>query len=162
MIQIGNKFGRLIVVSKSDSKNGQSRWNCICDCGNTTTSYGSSLRKGTAGSCGCLRAERVAASKTKHGDAKNNSRSPTYRSWESMIRRVSSKKYKGYAKYGGRGIVVCDSWRSSYSDFLKDMGERPDGTSLDRINPDGNYEASNCRWADTYTQRNNRSKLKSI
>lgn len=155
MISIGDRFGRLTVISKGESKNTQTRWVCKCDCGNSTLSYGPALRKGQSTSCGCYRKERIVAAKTKHGAARSSHRTPTYRSWESMIRRVSSPEYKGFHRYGGRGISVCNRWRD-YGLFLKDMGERPNGTSLDRINPDGNYEPNNCRWADAMTQRHNR------
>lgn len=158
MISVGDKFGRLTVKSKGESKNGQCRWFCVCECGNETLSYYGNLKKGVSTSCGCFRKEQIAKSLTTHGDAGQNKRSPTYRSWESMIRRVSSEKYKGYHRYGGRGITVCDRWRESYQSFLEDMGERPLDRTLDRINSDGNYEKENCRWADALTQSQNRLK----
>jgi len=143
------------VISKAESKNGQARWHCKCKCGNTTVSYAPALRTGTSTSCGCFRKERVAAAKTKHGHARNKARDATYRSWESMRRRINSELYKGHAHYGGRGIVIDPRW-DDYENFLRDMGPRPEGTSIDRIDVNGNYERANCRWADATTQRHNR------
>lgn len=81
---------------------------------------------------------------------------PTYRSWKAMKQRCYREKDPYFAQYGGRGITVCDRWRSSFSAFLADMGERPAGTTLDRIKLDGNYEPSNCRWATRKEQNRNR------
>jgi hypothetical protein len=83
-----------------------------------------------------------------------------FNSWRSMIARCYSVNAEGYDRYGGRGIKVCDSWRNSFSDFYKDMGERLKGMSLDRIDVNGNYEPSNCRWADNKTQNRNTRKAK--
>ncbi len=88
----------------------------------------------------------------------NTSNSATYRSWSMMISRCYNKNNKDYYNYGARGIKVCDEWRFSYDNFFDDMGERPKPLTLDRINPDGNYELTNCRWASAITQANNTSK----
>ena len=80
---------------------------------------------------------------------------PTYRSWASMIQRCTNEKRHNYAYYGGRGITVCVRWRD-FDAFLADMGERPDGTTLDRIDNEGNYEPGNCEWATPKQQSNNR------
>ena len=92
----------------------------------------------------------------RHGhNRKVGRKTPTYLSWDNMIQRCTNPNRPEYPYYGGRGITVCDRWRS-YENFLADMGERPDGLTLDRINNDGNYEPGNCRWADRETQVRNR------
>ena len=94
--------------------------------------------------------------KFKHGHSRNNSdRTPTYHSWYAMKRRCSSVNYYNYHNYGGRGIKVCERW-NDFKNFLEDMGERVSGTTLDRIDVNGNYEPGNCRWADAKTQRANK------
>lgn len=99
----------------------------------------------------------------KHGDANVNHSvkhgmygSSTYVSWRSMIARCCNSKHKAYRNYGGRGITVCERWRNSFTDFLADMGERPEGTTLDRKENNGNYEPGNCRWATPKEQTRNR------
>lgn len=85
---------------------------------------------------------------------------PAYYSWANMIHRCNSPSNKFYPKYGGRGISVCDSWKNSFDNFLKDMGERKAGMTLERINVNGNYEPLNCTWADNKTQQRNRTNTK--
>jgi hypothetical protein len=87
---------------------------------------------------------------------RNYSKTPTYESWRNMIRRCYNPSLRLYPLYGGRGITVCDRWKRSYFNFLTDMGDMPEGMSIDRIETNGNYEPSNCRWADDVTQRRNR------
>ena len=87
--------------------------------------------------------------------------SPTYRSWRSMIRRCTDPGLKNFAAYGGRGVGVCERWRKSFSAFLEDVGERPAGKTLDRLDNDKNYEPGNCRWATRAEQDKNRRRKKS-
>jgi hypothetical protein len=157
--ELGNRYGRLTVIEQAESRNSSARWLCSCDCGNTSTVYGFSLRRGDTRSCGCLSREVAKAQMTRHGHASHiDGYSPTFVTWYSMVARCTNPNVANWQYYGGRGIKVCGRWASSFEAFLEDMGERPAGLTLDRINPDGNYEPGNCRWADALTQRHNRSK----
>jgi hypothetical protein len=146
------RFGRLLAIGRAYSKpNRGIFWHCLCDCGKTSTVRGASLRTGRVISCGCAKGRH------KHsGNGADRERSPTYRSWQSMIARCAQPSNPAFAHYKRRGITVCDRWRN-FENFLADMGERPSGTTLDRWpNNDGNYEPGNCRWATKQEQGNNR------
>jgi len=154
---VGKKHGRLTVLSRagSDSKR-QATWNCRCDCGTESVAVGSELRSGHVRSCGCLLIEVQGAHVRTHGQ----SRSDTYTSWVGMIQRCTNTRREKYSMYGGRGIQVCERWRT-YESFLEDMGPRPSrALSIDRIDVDGNYEKSNCRWATATQQAKNTRKAK--
>lgn len=157
----GNRYGRWTVIKRSERKDkyGKSIWICKCDCGNIKEVQRGNLVSGYSKSCGCLKIEisieKIVKFSTSHGFSKRKNRSPTYKSWLSMKQRCYTEKRKNFKNYGGRGIYVCDRWKNSFENFLLDMGERPPGTSLDRIDVNGNYEPSNCRWADSETQYNN-------
>lgn len=151
----GFRSGRLVVVRPLTWASKYLRWLCRCDCGRTAEVPDQCLLRAKATqSCGCLRDERTAARCRTHG----MTNSPTYQSWCSMITRCENQNRRHYASYGGRGILVCERWRHSFEAFLADMGERPKGTTLDRINNDGNYEPGNCRWATSKQQANNKRK----
>ena len=147
----GQRFGRLVVVERQPrtTRRDGVRWVCLCDCGRTMVTLGKRLKTGHTRSCGCLLREM----KTTHGMAWT----PTWRSWVSMKSRCGDPNSTSYKNYGGRGINVCDQWLS-FEKFIADMGERPDGRSLDRVNNDGNYEPGNCRWATASQQRRNQSR----
>lgn len=152
----GHKYGRLRVLSFAgrDGSN-KLRWLCRCDCGNETSVRGNSLRTGNTQSCGCYELEQIKKANFKHG---HSQRSKTYNSWVSMKDRCYRETHKDYLLYGGRGITVCKRWRNSFLNFLEDMGIRPDGMTLDRIDSNGNYEPSNCRWSPPEIQNRNTSK----
>ena len=151
----GQRFGRLTVVERVPSR-AEAHWRCLCDCGNTSVLRGSILRDGQVRSCGCYLRDRLRRVNTVHGQAVRGHMTPTYNSWMQMRRRCRDPKHGQWANYGGRGITVCDRWRDSFANFLADMGERPDGTSIDRIDNDGNYEPGNCRWATPLEQSHNK------
>ena len=96
-----------------------------------------------------------------HGHARQHNHSPTYKVWAGMKKRCSTPSMTAYKYYGGRGIIVCERWQK-FENFLYDMGEKPEGLSIDRIDQNGNYEPSNCRWASTKTQMRNRRNSRSI
>lgn len=150
----GQRFGRLVVLEEGErTKSGQVIWYCMCDCGNERRIPVSSLTSGRTKSCGCRRKDVKAQEVTTHGFSKGN---PTYRSWAHMLARCHNPNNKYYHNYGGRGIKVCDRWRYSFENFLADMGERPNGKTIDRKDNDGGYEPGNCRWADWQSQMSNR------
>lgn len=158
----GQRFGRLSVVKKADraSPSGGSLWECLCDCGATKTVNASNLRNGGSRSCGCLAGEwsksmgsnpafvaKRAASQVRHGHKKRGNASPEYKTWLGMKARCERPTNKDYPRWGGRGIRVCDRWQD-FAAFFADMGPKPSPShSIDRLDPDANYEPGNCRWA---------------
>ena len=157
---IGQRFGRLIVLAENGQYRYHVLWLCVCDCGQFVTVRGNALRTGDTQSCGCFQREearlKVMLRNAKHGQAVKGKTAPEYRVWASMIQRCTNPNDKSWRYYGGRGIRVCDRWLGSFEDWRADMGARPEGLTLDRIDNDGNYEPSNCRWATWQQQINNR------
>lgn len=152
----GRRYGRLVVIRFGHrGSRRQSFWLCRCDCGAEVEIPSGNLKSGGSRSCGCLRREVTAANWTTHGHANNSSRSPEYESWAAMWARVRGRTGRRLVDYNLRGITVCERWKS-FDAFLADMGQRPPGTSLDRIDNNGNYEPSNCRWATSSQQVQNR------
>jgi hypothetical protein len=154
---IGKKFGILLVKEKGAYVSGTTKWLCLCECGVEKFVGSQNLRNGSTQSCGCRRKILNKESKTTHGYTKTR----TYRSWSQMKNRCMNPNYINYSSYGGRGIRVCDQW-DKFENFLKDMGERPPGTSLDRINVNGSYESKNCRWATIKEQAQNKRKTRMV
>lgn len=154
----GKTFGRLLVV-KFDHKdsNGHTYWQCQCNCGKQILTRTDLLIHNLSHSCGCLAADNSKKRLTIHGytSRSNPNGNPTYVSWKSMKQRCYNPKNEHYHDYGERGITVCEQWVSNFSQFVKDMGERPDGLTLDRIDVNGNYEPGNCRWVNYFVQNNN-------
>lgn len=152
---IGFKNGRLTVLEITNEKSGNDVvWKCLCSCGNITKVAGNHLTSKIINtkSCGCLAKEITKRIMTTHGMHKT----PTYRTWVRMIERCYKPNSTGFEYYGGRGIYVCDHWLESFENFYVDMGPRPIGKSLDRIDTNGNYTLNNCKWSSTFEQANNR------
>lgn len=162
--KIGQRFHRLCIISKgngrvSPSGAKQRTWICLCDCGNKVEVPTASLNYGHTTSCGCRKRELNAIAMRKvalrHGHAVHGNVSRTYKTWRAMLGRCYYPNDNGYEWAGALGVYVCNRW-FTFENFLSDMGERPNGKSIDRINPFGNYEPENCRWATPLEQRHNR------
>lgn len=158
---IGQKFGRLTVVSRSENaKYGNTRWLCKCDCENMKVVSASDLKGKKTKSCGCLNKELIIKRNMKHGDSIRGSETREHRVWAGMKERCLNPMNQRFMDYGGRKISVCKEWRDSYETFLKDMGRCPKGFSIERKNVNGNYEPDNCIWASASTQAFNQRRLK--
>lgn len=148
----GNRYGRLVAVSRVKNKD----WMFKCDCGKAHVAKKDNVIGGRTTSCGCFHNDDLRARNHKHGHARHDYETKTYRCWKSMIQRTTNPTNSHWKYYGARGITVCDRWRHSYEYFLSDMGESPPGLTIDRIDNDRGYEPGNCRWADYSTQNNNK------
>lgn len=157
----GQKFGKLTVMFRGDDyiyPNGKRRpqWVCQCDCGNVKNICASNLKRGTTTSCGCAQIEQLKQRVTKHGGWANKEK--LYEVWHNMRRRCYCETDSHYPDYGRRGIAICDEWKNDYPafrDWALSNGYR-EGLSIDRINVNGNYDPSNCRWTTNLVQQNNR------
>jgi len=165
----GMRFGILTVVSRAENKTRRKStssgkyvrgiivcWNCVCDCGKAKVMRSCSLISGKSVSCGCVGAAHRLEATTKHNGCKTR----LYRIWAAMLTRTRNPKAKFYYCYGGRGISVCDEWKNDFASFMNwslSHGYQ-DNLSIDRINNDGNYEPSNCRWATAKEQQSNKRK----
>jgi hypothetical protein len=162
----GQRFGRLLVVQRGENRGRHVTWRCQCDCGTERVACSVHLRRGDTQSCGCFAREVSAITGalllTKHGHCRGGKPSPEYHSWRAMTRRCYDQGHEHFKSYGGRGITVCDRWRfgqggkTGVECFFEDMGARPPGLTLDRIEVNANYDPGNCRWATPKTQARNK------
>ena len=149
------KFTRLKVLERADNLNNQVRWRCICDCGNEVIVRSAALRNGYTKSCGCLSRDRTIKRNKTHGLSKHR----LYSIYKNMKQRCYNKNRPDYQRYGGKGVRICKEWLDDFKTFYDWAYENgySDGLSIDRIDVDGNYEPSNCRWVDDKTQARNRT-----
>ena len=161
---VGLKYNRLTIIDEEPTiKYGNSTFRimlCRCECGEEKVIMFQHLKSGRTKSCGCLNKEMAKEKFIKLNIIHGNYDHPLFNTYKLMKNRCNNCESHNYKYYGGRGIKVCDRWLGDdgFKNFLEDMGERPEGTTLDRINNDGNYEPTNCKWSTYSEQNKNRRK----
>ena len=159
----GQRFGRLVVVKRHETSSRPVMWECQCDCGNKSIVAYKHLAYGETVSCGCYREELNKRPRT-HGQSCKVTKglTSTYVVWEGMKQRCHNPNYHDYKSYGGRGITVSEEWRNSFETFFADMGKKPKGKTLERIENDEGYSKGNCKWATKKDQACNRRNTRMI
>jgi len=158
----GMRFGNLTVIGyEPGTTTTKAQWVCVCDCGEIRKNPTNQLKSGRSKSCGCTKHERIGAKKRTHGHSLKTGCTRTYRIWTNMKTRCTNPKATQYAFYGGRGIGYCERW-DSFELFLEDMGECPDGLTLDRKDVNGDYSKGNCVWTTWTQQARNRRGARTV
>jgi hypothetical protein len=159
-VSVGETYNRLTYIEDyipivNNGGHYIGKWRCVC--GKEMIFINSKVKSGHTKSCGCLQKEKIRTLRFKHGYAKKRKESVEYKTWQRIKDRCLNPKNKDFRHYGERGIIICDRWKESFENFLEDVGERPgEKYSIDRINPNGNYEKNNCRWILNIEQSANR------
>lgn len=151
----GERYGRLVALRFDRMVNYKSFWWFRCDCGKELSAMTSNVRRGNTTSCGCYHSELMSVVKTTHGHRRGGKTTLTRKSYEHAKSRCHCPTNHKYQQYGARGILMCDEWRNDFLAFVRDMGEAPPGTTIDRIDNDKGYEPGNCRWATPHQQSRN-------
>lgn len=155
---VGERFGRLVVIDKAESKSRHTRWLCLCDCGNKCIVHGTSLKTGNTTSCGCYKKENA---QKLYSSVRQNDKG-LYAVWNGIKQRCSNPNNKSYHNYGGRGIKMCSQWEQNYEAFYNwamNLGYEK-GLEIDRVDNNGDYCPENCRWVSHYVQANNKRNIK--
>jgi hypothetical protein len=156
-ISVGGKYGKLTVLKECKQKKwGQVVWDCLCECGRNRIATSYNLKRGITTSCGCVEVDRIANLNKTHGLSQH----PIYKTWQQMKKRCYSEKYEHFEHYGGKGVIVCAEWINDFSAFYNWSmnNDWQKGLTIDRYpNKNGNYEPSNCRWANWFQQAGNKN-----
>lgn len=155
--RIGQRHGKLLVESYDGMRGHRAMWSCLCDCGNRHVASGTDMASGNTKSCGCQKIELAAKVNLKHGMSKGGKLHGAYASYRGMLGRCYTNSNSEFKRYGGRGIRVCDRWLgpNGFDNFLSDLGERPDGYSIERVDVGADYSPENCKWIPRGDQAKN-------